>query len=258
MQLQKIANNTYEFTLTNDISTVDLENKVLSFREFKDRGEKINLLGLYHAFPSLDSMLSVSELIKLKLKSFGVINKYAILADRAWVKNLVHLTYVLTPSFSVKTFSVDQRQAAVNWLTKDIANTYNPEEYLTDVNIKKLNPSTFMISLDNNTIDHAAMSALNNILSDLHKGEHINLIVVLDNMPSFESFKAFIEGLKVDFKILSRLDKYAIVSDIKWLEAYSKVGNFLTPGIDVKTFSISEIDEAKKWASDKKQIHELA
>jgi hypothetical protein len=56
-----------------------------------------------------------------------------------------------------------------------------------------------------------------------------------------------IEGLKIDLKVFERLNKYAVVSDAKWVEGYSKVGNFFTPEIDMKAFAKANLEEARDW-----------
>ena len=118
MQLQKIENKIYEFTFSKETSKEDLEKLVVSFQEFEDRNEKINYLARFQNFPSLESMLSISGLVNLKLKGFRVINKYAIVADKAWMKYLMPVANFFTPSFPIKAFTVDQGDEAIKWLTE--------------------------------------------------------------------------------------------------------------------------------------------
>jgi len=247
MKLHKIANNTYEFTLNKNISKEDLGKMTAAFQEFQEREEQVNLLCILQSAPSLDIILAINELFKLKLKGFKVMHKYAVLADKDWIEKLIPIANFLTPGLPIQTFSMDKKEDAIQWLTQLEVKEYKPEEYLTEVDIEKLNATSYMISLNNKVVDHAAMSALNAMFSNLNNEEKINLMVVFNNIPSMESFKTYIEGLKVNFKIFGRLAKYAIVSDAKWIEAYSKVGDFLTPGIEISTFSNTEMEKAKAW-----------
>jgi len=247
MQLQKIANKTYEFTIHDDITKENIQQISDAFQEFDERKEKVNLLGVFKSFPLMDSVQSVSEILKMKFKSFGVINKYAILADKDWIENLVPIANFLTPSFPVKAFGEDERQEAINWLCQKEIKQYKAEEYLTGVDIQKIAEKSYTINLDNNQVDHASMAALNTILSNLNPGEKINLLVHFKEFPSLENFKTFVEGLRVDLKIFGRIRKYAIVSDMKWITTYSKIGDFLTPNIDVKAFADTEMKKAQNW-----------
>lgn len=248
MELRRVANNTYEFTIHNGITKDELHLLSETFQEFHERNEKVNLLGVFQSFPSMDSLLSLSEAIKAKFRSFGIINKYAILGDKHQLKNLVAVANFFTPAFPVKAFDTHERASAISWLQEEEeVKAYKAEDFLTGVDIEKMANNCYSIKLDNSKVDHASMSALNSILDNLDKGEKINLLIQFNKFPSVENFKTIIEGLKVDFKIFGRLDRYAIVSDAKFIETYSKVGNFMTPGIKVKAFANAEMEEAKTW-----------
>ncbi len=75
--------------------------------------------------------------------------------------------------------------------------------------------------------------------------------MTFDSLPSIDSFKTIVEGLKIDFKAIGNIKKYAIVSDSKYIETYTKIGDFLTPGLDMKFFHKAEIDDARNWITDK-------
>jgi hypothetical protein len=61
-------------------------------------------------------------------------------------------------------------------------------------------------------------------------------LVAFDSFPSIDSFKTIVEGLKVDFKAIGTIKKYAVVSDAKFIESYTKIGNFMTPLIVYEIF----------------------
>ena len=61
------------------------------------------------------------------------------------------------------------------------------------------------------------------------------------------SLKAFIEDLQFGLKHINDFEKEAIVSDNKWLEALSAIGNSLFSGIEVKHFTPDRKDLALKW-----------
>lgn len=248
MKLQKITNHDiYEITIHHAISKEDIEHLSDAFDQFKERGEKINLLGIFESFPTLDSLLSISAMFKMKFKSLSIINKYAIVADQDWIEKLIPVANFLTPSMPIKAFDDDEKNEAIEWLSKEETKEYQPEEYLTGVDIEKINDNSYTISLNNKRVDHASMAALNSILDNLDTGEKINLLIYFEEFPSIESFRTFYEGLKVDLKALRRLNKYAVVTDGKWINSYAKIGDFLTPGIDVKAFTTVNMQEAKEW-----------
>ena len=61
------------------------------------------------------------------------------------------------------------------------------------------------------------------------------------------SLGAFIKDLQFSLQHLHDFEKEAIVSDLKWLEALSALGNTLFSGIEVKHFTLDEKDRALIW-----------
>jgi|GEM_PF-898914 len=248
MELKKIDNtNIYEFEISGKITEEELDNLYLAFTQFKENNEKVNLLGKIDQIPSFDVFQNLSKIVKMKLASLKVIHKYAILTDRELIENLAPIGNFFSPSIQVKTFESDEREDAINWLNEKNVNEYDPDEYLTGIDIKKIDASTYEIDIAGSEIDHASMAALHQILDQHPEGENIKLLMKLSRFPSIDSFSTLIEGIKLDFRFFGRLSKYAIVSDLKWIEGYSKIGDYMTPGIEVKAFSTDELSEAREW-----------
>lgn len=247
MRLYRIADLTYEFYIHEEITEEDFDIMACTFQEFHDRGERINLLAIFDRFPTFSNLVSLSGFFKLKFKSFGIIRKYAILADKEHLKELIPIANFFTPSLEVKSFPKSNKKAAITWLEKKENKEYRPEDYLTGITIEKLGSRSYLLELNNKEIDHAAMAALSSILDNLEKGSKINLVIKFVEIPSIENFKTIIEGLKVDLKIFGRLHKYAIVSELKYMETLAKTTDFLIPGVSIKAFDFSEFEAAKKW-----------
>lgn len=247
MGLNRIAENTYEFTLNDQTSKEEIREIYDAFQQFEERGEHINLLGNYESFPSTNKLLSIGETINMKRRSFKVINKYAVVTDEDWMEEIIPVANFFTPSLFVKAFDEDDRDQALEWLAKEEIKEVDPKEYLTGVDIQPMDDCSYFIDLNRSEVDLGAMMALHQILDDTKEGEKINLLVHFREFPSFDSFRTFIEGLKVDLKIFGRLRNFAIVSDARWIETYATFGDFLTPGIDVKAFHENEMELAKEW-----------
>jgi len=250
MQLNKIddQHNIYEFSLSGDLEDEEIQNLKLAFEEFKRNKEKIKLLGHIKEMPDLEAMKNVGELSSMKIAAYEVIDRYAILTDKEWLEEVIPMANFLTPRMQLMTFESKDLEQAMEWLKEEeYFKEYDPEEYLSGVEIRKTGDFNYEIDMAGSEVDYASMVALNQILKDLHKGEKINLMVILKNFPTIDSFKAVMEGLKVDLRAIGRLKKYAIVSDLKWIEAYSKIGDFLTPGLKVKSFHMDEIKDARTW-----------
>jgi len=77
--------------------------------------------------------------------------------------------------------------------------------------------------------------------------EKNKLLGIITEFPGFESFTAFTETLKMKVKAINNISKYAILSDKDWIEKLMPIGNFITPGMSIKHFDLSEKNKAIEW-----------
>lgn len=56
-------------------------------------------------------------------------------------------------------------------------------------------------------------------------------------------------GMKFDAKRWSQFRKFAVVTDLKWLEAVTELGKFL-PGLEARHFSSGEEEAAWAWIKE--------
>lgn len=78
----------------------------------------------------------------------------------------------------------------------------------------------------------------------------IKVLGIINEMPGFESFKALSETVKMKFKAIKVIDRYAVLSDKHWIETILPIGNFFSPGVTVKHFSMNNKDEAVSWLEE--------
>ncbi|GEQ85035.1 hypothetical protein ULMS_05430 [Patiriisocius marinistellae] len=250
MQLKKIENtNIYEFKSSEKLNEEDAERLNKAFKEFEENGEKINLLGTIEKLPMPQDFPAFDELFKLKKNSINVIEKYAIVCDKKWLNNFMSIGNFFTPGIPMKSFDTNSRDEAIAWLKQKEVKTYKVDDYFSNIDIKEINKKTYEVNLTHDKINHAAMTALYNLMNDKKHDDKLNLIAVFKSFPTFEDLKTIIQGIKIDIKAIGIVEKYAVVSDAKWIESFTKLGDFLVPGLDMKFFSIDEIDAARKWAT---------
>lgn len=93
---------------------------------------------------------------------------------------------------------------------------------------------------------------INFLATKSDKNEKIKLIGEVRSIPGFESFKAFVETMKLKVKATGVLEKYAILSNKEWFENIVPLANFLSPGLPIKYFGLNERDAAIKWLEQMK------
>lgn len=83
---------------------------------------------------------------------------------------------------------------------------------------------------------------------DAKLARHSKLRIYVEIPASVEiSMEAFFKDLKFALSSWDRFDREAVVTDQRWLKNVSEIAGKLMPGIDVRTFAISEADAAKHW-----------
>jgi len=75
----------------------------------------------------------------------------------------------------------------------------------------------------------------------------IRMYARLVDFSGWDGFESFIHTMKGKMGAIGKIEKYAILTDYDWIEAIAKVGDFFTPGIDVKTFDLDELEKAIYW-----------
>lgn len=65
------------------------------------------------------------------------------------------------------------------------------------------------------------------------------------------SFEALWEDMSFAFPNLKHFTRKAVVSDTQWMEIFSKIGDKLFPGIEVRHFSPAEKDAAIQWIEER-------
>ena len=88
-------------------------------------------------------------------------------------------------------------------------------------------------------------------IEELAARQHeINYLLVLDTDVGNFSAAAWWEDFQLALKHFSQWNRVAIVTGQKGVEWFADVSRFFIPG-KVKGFELSELEEAKKWVSEK-------
>lgn len=115
------------------------------------------------------------------------------------------------------------------------------------MNVEKIAGTNIYSFEVDGTVDEAGINALQNIFKSLPKGEKIKLMAGYKKFSSAVHFKIMVDAIKLDFEIIGKLEKYAIVSEKKWIDAYAESGVSATPGLEVNLFTNNEKDRAIEW-----------
>lgn len=240
----------YEFVIDGKLDEATINEFYELIKKTAADGKKILLLGVIESWPGFASFKTFTTTMKLKSKSIGHIEKYAILSDKGWLESIMPISNFLTPGMPVKHFKLNQRNDALEWLQTIEPDPVNPEDYFSKMKITRIEDSNiYRFELDDE-VDEAGISAFFQILKNHPKPEKIRVLGVVKGFPSFESFKTLVDGLRLDFAMIGRLDRYAVASDKHWAKQSLKIADFVTPGLEMKYFESEEEEQALQWLRD--------
>lgn len=95
----------------------------------------------------------------------------------------------------------------------------------------------------------------------LRLSEDVNAGVMLYRIttfafPDFGALAAEFARLPKLFGLLGRFDRCAVVSDAAWIRTAAEVEGALFPGLDIKSFDLTEVDEAEAWLGEAATVQE--
>jgi hypothetical protein len=116
MDMQHIkGSNIYTFTIDGEIDAAGLKALQEVLEKEKNNG-KIKLLVNYVGFDGFDSFSAFINGFKTDFAAIGNVEKYAMLTDKNWIKNILELENKLFSSLNIKVFALDEKEEAMAWL----------------------------------------------------------------------------------------------------------------------------------------------
>jgi hypothetical protein len=244
----KIPNTSvYEFVIDGKLNQHILSEFYDLVKATAAEGKKIRLLGVIESWPGFTDLKAFTTTVKVKLGSLGHIEKYAVVSDKGWLESIMPVSDFLTPGMPVKHFRPSQREEAIEWLQTIEVDPVDPEDYFSKMKIERVDDSNIYCFEIDEEVDEAGISAFFQILKNHPKPEKIRVLGVVKGFPSFDRFRTFLDGIRLDFAMIGRLDRYAIVTDKTWAEHSAKFADFVTPGLEMKRFGLDEKEQALNW-----------
>lgn len=75
-----------------------------------------------------------------------------------------------------------------------------------------------------------------------------NVLAIMHDVDG-SSFRGAVQGMKFDAKRWSQFQKFAVVTDKKWIQTVAAIGNYL-PSIEAKQFDKDQIEQAWQWIKE--------
>lgn len=81
----------------------------------------------------------------------------------------------------------------------------------------------------------------------LSSNSSLKVLAIVSSFKGYISYDALKNALLGDLKMLPKLTKYAIVTDVFWLRKVVCLLNYLVPKSELKAFNLRDQKQAEKW-----------
>jgi hypothetical protein len=179
--------------------------------------------------------------MKTKALAMGKIEEYAVVTDKQWLQRSAPLADLVTPRYPIRVFEMEKREEAIEWIEAPV-----PEPELS-VDVLPLAEEGIIGFSIRGKLDVADYEVIDTVLK-----QRVEIEPELKVYIEIEEWKGWtVGGLWEDFKTgieyYRHIKKAAIITTEPWMGPATTVGNLLTPGMDLKTFTPSEKDSAFTW-----------
>ena len=208
--------------------------------EFKaNQFEKIRLYARVIEIDGWDTLKSFFNTMRQKFRLIGKIEKYAILTDKLWLKNVSKFSDFLTPGIDIRTFDLAEEAKAISWLQLPTI----------DDTVNFVREDTGFDHILGFTLDGKLSRADYEFLNthfEQHLANHPDIRVYIE-ITGLEgmTLSAFFNEIKTALTYYHKILKIAILSESG--QTVIKIGDFFTPGISAKHFVPTEKQEAIDW-----------
>ncbi|WP_085507667.1 STAS/SEC14 domain-containing protein [Thalassobacillus devorans] len=111
--------------------------------------------------------------------------------------------------------------------------------------LESRDPATIALKVEGKVTEEDALKMDQHVKETFGDDTPFNMLAIFDKLDG-SSLKGLTKGTKFDAKRWDQFRKFAIISDKKWLEVSTKVGNYL-PGVTAEHFDSSQLEQAWDW-----------
>lgn len=235
--------NMLGFTLDGEVNDENLRKLLIAVEAKVLTHGQIRLLGNIKSIGGFQSFQTFWTLLRKKKDMWDKIEKYAILTDHGWLASLTGSIDWLTPRMEVKTFALSEGELAHAWLKVDPAE--KPAEAVKEIDLgdERLLGLAIVDKMEVSDFDRI------NILIEEQAMKYGQARIMLEVVYTGFSGQALLEDLKASIRNYKKVERIAIVGDQSWLKTTVKLGDLLTPGLDIAAFNTVERKRAVAWLS---------
>jgi len=181
----------------------------------------------------------------------GQVSKYyraAVVTDKGWLGALTRVEGLVFSSIDVRVFPSAERDKAFAWSSEAPEPLSTPEDPGRSIHfIQTTNENVFAYEINGRLRANDVKAAIEEFRSYLDRDGKVNVLGRLNDFNGFDLFAVLEDDLiKIKFKSLSKVDKYAIVGAKPWMRNFLELVSPIT-SIKVRVFDQEEEAAAWEW-----------
>ncbi|MEL7160033.1 MAG: STAS/SEC14 domain-containing protein [Bacteroidota bacterium] len=233
--------NMLGFTLDGEVDDEGIRKFMMAVEAKVMTHGKVRLLGNVKSIGGFQSFQGFWKTLRTKKELWDKVEKYAILTDHSWLASLSGSLDWLTPRMEVKTFGLDEGELAHAWLKLDPATVTS--EGLKEIDLGDERLLGLAIIGNMTVVDYDRI----NTLIEEQAAKYGKARIMLEVVETSFSGQALIEDIKASVKNYKNVERMAIIGDQGWLKTTVRLGDLLTPGLELAAFSTVERKRAIAW-----------
>jgi hypothetical protein len=172
--------------------------------------------------------------------------RMAVVTDKSWISSIVRAEGVIFSFIDMRVFLPSERDKAFAWASEKPEPLPKAEEPAKSIHfLQTTNPNVFAYEVNGRLRAKDVKSAIKEFRGYLDKNGKVNVLGKLSDFNGFDIFALLEDDLvKIKFKSLSKVDKYAIIGARSWMRNFLEL---VSPITSVKLKVFDPEDEAAAW-----------
>lgn len=234
--------------LSGSLTADDIEKAYKATKEALDGNERISFFAEVGDTMSLTFEGLVKDLFE-GISQIGKISKYyraAVVTDKGWLGALARFEGLVFCTIDVRVFSKAERDKAFAWASETPEPLPKQEAPGPSIHfIQTTNENVFAYEVNGRLHAKDVKAAIKEFGSYLEREGKVNVLARLSDFNGYDLFAALEDDLvKLKFKSLSKVDKYAVVGAKPWMRNLLEL---ISPITSVKIMVFDTDEEAAAW-----------
>lgn len=234
--------------ISGKITADDIEKAYTATRDALKENERVSFFAEINESLAFTAEGLVKDLIE-GIKHIGSLSKYyraAIVTDRGWLGALARVEGLVFSSIDVRVFEPAERNKAFSWASEKPSPLPKPEEPAPSIHfLQTTNENVFAYEVNGRLRAKDIKRAVSEFKPYLERDGKVNVLGRLNDFNGFDLLAAFEDDLiKLKYRSLSKVDKYAIVGAKPWMRNFLEL---MAPMFSTKVRVFERSEEAAAW-----------